>query len=72
MRFSHDIVEYILDDRMQLKAVKLRNGSVIDARDLHRQFNPKHPLLKTPSKIRETLDQFFVHEFQSRRLPAGV
>ena len=72
IRFSNEIAEYILDENMQLKAVKLNNGQTIDYHQLHRQFAPKHPLLKTPSRIKKTLDQFFLHEFRERRLPATV
>jgi hypothetical protein len=72
LRFSRQIREYILDENMQLKAVRLRNGEVIDAKHLHRRFTPTHPLLKTPARIKQTLDQFFVYEFRERRLPATI
>jgi hypothetical protein len=72
VKFSNEIEEYILDENMELKAVKLRNGETIDHEHIHRQFTPKHPLLKTPLKIKKTLDQFFLHEFKERRLAAGI
>ena len=72
LRFSDEIEEYILDENMHLKAVRLRNGETIDHIHLHRQFSPKHPLLRTPSGVRDTLDQFFIHEFRERRLTATV
>jgi predicted Zn-dependent peptidase len=72
IRFSTEIKEYILDENMELKAMKLRNGETVDYQHLHRQFAPKHPLLRTPTGVRKTLDQFFVHEFKERRLPTTV
>ena len=72
LQFSDEITEYILDENMELKAVRLRDGRVVDYRVLHRQFTPKHPLLKTPVGVKRTLDQFFLHEFVERRIPAGV
>lgn len=67
IRFSPQIEEFILDENMQLKAIRLKSGETIDHTHLHRQFSPKHPLLKTPEKVKSTLDQFFVHEFMSKR-----
>ena len=70
LTFSDEIQEYILDENMELKAVRLKNGEVIDYKHLHREFTPKHPLLRTPLKIKNTLDQFFLQEFRERRLAA--
>jgi len=70
LKFSNDVAEYILDENMQLKAVKLRNGEMVDHEHLHRHFSPKHPLLKTPSELKKTLDRFFIHEFVERRAQA--
>jgi hypothetical protein len=67
IHFSEDIEEFILDKNMKLKALKLRSGETIDHRELHRHFNPRHPLLKTPRKLKKTLDQFFVLEFSQKR-----
>jgi hypothetical protein len=72
LKFSSEIEEYILDENMQLKALRLRNGLTVDHEHLHRHFSPKHPLLKTPTGLRSTLDQFFLHEFREKRLLAGV
>jgi hypothetical protein len=68
LRFSEEISEYILDENMELKAVRMRNGQTLDHEHIHRHFSPKHPLLSTPSGLRKTLDQFFLHEFRDRRL----
>lgn len=67
LEFSNEIQEYILDSKMELKAVKLKSGQVIDHEHLHRHFSPKHPLLSTPTSLKRTLDQFFVQEFMERR-----
>ncbi len=67
VRFSSQIHEFILDENMELKAVKLKNGIEVDHEGLHRFFAPKHPLIKTPQGMKETLDSFFVHEFVDRR-----
>ena len=67
VKFSEAIKEYILDEKMQLKAVKLKNGIEIDSEQIHRQFEPKHPLLATPAGVRNILDQFFLHEFKEKR-----
>jgi len=72
LKFSQEVAEYILDENMQLKAVKLKNGVIVDSEHLHSEFNPKHPLLRTPTLVKRTLDQFFLHEFTERRLPTGV
>ena len=68
LKFSEEISEYILDENMELKAVKMRSGETLDHEHLHRYFSPKHPLLSTPSGLKRTLDQFFLHEFRDRRL----
>ena len=68
--FSSEIEEFILDQNMELKAVRLRDGSCVDHEHLHRHFSPKHPLLKTPTELKRTLDQFFIHEFVERRAQA--
>ncbi|MFH1055757.1 MAG: hypothetical protein V1744_06675 [Candidatus Altiarchaeota archaeon] len=68
LKFSGNIQEFILDEKMELKAVKLRGGETVDYEHLHRHFSPKHPLLKTPSILKRTLDQFFLHEFKEKRL----
>ncbi|MFH0862502.1 MAG: hypothetical protein V1875_05660 [Candidatus Altiarchaeota archaeon] len=68
--FSNEIEEYILDGNMELKAVRLRDGSCVDHEHLHKAFSPKHPLLKTPSELKKTLDRFFIHEFVERRAQA--
>jgi hypothetical protein len=68
--FSTEIEEFILDDKMELKAVRLKDGSTLDHEHLHRHFSPKHPLLKTPEGVKKTLDQFFIHEFVERRIAA--
>jgi hypothetical protein len=67
VKFSTEIEEYILDENMELKAVRLKSGETVDHEHLHRHFSPKHPLLKTPTGLRKALDQFFVHEFAERR-----
>jgi hypothetical protein len=67
IEFSSEIQEYILDANMELKAVKLSSGEVVDHEHLHRHFSPKHPALKTPTGLKKTLDQFFVQEFMERR-----
>lgn len=72
LKFSQEVEEFILDENMRLKAVKLKNGETVDHNRLHKQYSPKHPLLKTPKAIKKTLDQFFLHEFRERRLiPTG-
>jgi hypothetical protein len=71
LKFSDDVEEYILDSKMQLKAVKLKDGRTIDHERLHSHFSPKHPLISTPSGLRSMLDQFFVHEFRQRRIPVS-
>ncbi|MBU0762482.1 MAG: hypothetical protein KKD39_05600 [Candidatus Altiarchaeota archaeon] len=67
LKFSPDVAEFILDKNMELKAVRLRNGKVVDHEHLHTRFNPKHPLLSSPEKVKHALDQFFVHEFKEKR-----
>jgi hypothetical protein len=72
LTFSSEVEEYILDRNMQLKAIKLKNGQVVDSERLHRHYSPKHPLLRTPIGLQKTLDQFFVHEFREKRLAITV
>ena len=67
VRFSEQVSEYVLDENMVLKAVVLKDGNRVDHTHLHEVFAPKHPLLRTPEKVRAALDQFFVHEFKDRR-----
>ena len=67
LAFSSEVTEYILDEKMELKAIKLRDGQTIDHERLHRHFSPKHPLLRTPVGLKTMLDQFFLHEFRQRR-----
>ena len=68
LTFSNEVKEYILDENMELKALRLADGQTVDHLHLHRHFSPKHPLLKTPTVLRKTLDQFFLHQFKERRL----
>ena len=68
LRFSDEITEYILDENMELKAVRLKDGKTLDSEQLHRDFTPKHPLIQTPQGLKRTLDQFFIHEFKDRRI----
>ena len=68
LKFSEEVKEFILDEKMELKAVKLKNGQMIDHMHLHRHFSPRHPLIKTPTGLRIALDQLFLHEFTDRRL----
>jgi hypothetical protein len=70
LEFSGNISEYILDDKMQLKAVRLKDGQVIDHESLHSRVKPKHPLISTPKNLKNALDQFFVREFVTRRTQA--
>ena len=67
LKFSDEVDEFILDSKMQLKAVRLKTGQVIDHKALHRRFTPKHPLISTPDKVKSALDQFFIHEFKEKR-----
>jgi hypothetical protein len=67
VKFSNEVDEFILDNKMQLKAVKLKSGQIMDHKSLHDRFSPKHPLLSTPKKVKHALDQFFVQEFKARR-----
>jgi len=66
--FSSEVTEFILDENMEFKAVKLKDGSTVDHEHLHRHFSPKHPMVKTPAGLKRTLDQFFLHEFMERRM----
>ncbi len=68
LRFSNEVEEFILDRNMQLKAVKLKDGSTIDHERLHRHHNPQHPLIKTPTGLKSVLDMFFLEEFRQRRI----
>lgn len=70
LEFSSDIEEFILDGKMEFKAVRLRDGRTVDHEHLHRHFSPKHPLLKTPAGLKRALDQFFFHEFVEKRTAA--
>lgn len=68
IKFSNEVQEYILDENMELKAIRLKNGVEIDHKRLHRDYSPKHPLLRTPENLKSTLDQFFLHEFKAKRV----
>ncbi|MFH1402920.1 MAG: hypothetical protein ABIH11_01460 [Candidatus Altiarchaeota archaeon] len=62
------ISEYILDENMELKAVRFKSGEVQDMEGIHRLHRPKHPLLRTPESLRRALDLFFLHDLAEKRL----
>jgi hypothetical protein len=64
------ISEYILDENMELKAVRFKNGRVQDFNGIHKSHRPKHPLLKTPQKLKKALHLFLVDSLAEQRLRA--
>ncbi len=64
------ITEYILDENMELKALRFKDGVMKDIRGIHRQHRPQHPMLRTPEGLKKTLNLFFRHSLNEQQIKA--